>query len=317
MARYGITIPLARPLAEQRHYIESLIDDGYTDLWSSETAGTDAFVPIALASVWAPTARLGCAIVPAFTRGPALLAQSVAAMATAAPGRFVFGIGASSDVIVGRWNGLPFERPLARTRDMVEFLKAALGGEKVTREFETFTVDGFRLDAVPETPPPIVVGALRPRMLEMAGAVADGAVVNWLSAEDVATVAPIVRAGGPDKEVAARIFVCPSTDTDAVREQGRRFITAYLNVPVYRKFHEWLGRDELRPMWDAWAAGDRKAALAAVPDHVVDDLIVHGSPEACREHIGRYVDNGVDTPVLGIMPWGVEPVEAAHLLAPA
>jgi len=237
-------------------------------------------------------------------------------MASAAPGRFVFGIGASSDVIVGRWNGLPFEKPLARTRDMVEFLKAALGGEKVTHDYETFSVNGFRLDAVPATPPPIIVGALRAGMLKMAGEVGDGAVVNWLSADDVRTVAPVVHAGGPGKEIAARIFVCPSTDADAVRDAGRRFITAYLNVPVYRKFHEWLGRDELSPMWDAWAAGDRKAALAAVPDRVVDELIVHGAPEACREHIQRYVDNGIDTPVLGVMPWGIDPEEAARLLAP-
>jgi alkanesulfonate monooxygenase SsuD/methylene tetrahydromethanopterin reductase-like flavin-dependent oxidoreductase (luciferase family) len=136
---------------------------------------------------------------------------------------------------------------------MVRFLKRALAGEKVSEQYETFTVDGFRLDNAPPDPPPIVVGALREGMLTMAGTEADGAVVNWLSAEDVKRVAPIVRSGGPDKEVAARIFVCPSTDVEAVRAQGRRFITAYLNVPVYRRFHEWLGREnDLGAMWTAW-----------------------------------------------------------------
>ena len=92
------------------------------------------------------------------------------------------------------------------------------------------------------------------------------------------------------KAVAARIFVCPSEDAAAVRAIGRRAIAAYLNVTVYAEFHRWLGRaPALQGMWDAWQAGDRKAALAAIDDDLVDQLIVHGSPAACREQIRRYV----------------------------
>ena len=84
---------------------------------------------------------------------------------------------------------------------------------------------------------------------------------------------------------------------------GRFAIAAYLNVPVYAAFHEWLGRGEvLGEMWRLWKEGDRKAALAAIPDQVVDDLIVWGPPEKCREHIQRYVDNGVTTPAAGAAP---------------
>src|SRR6266571_8628075 len=126
MQRYGMTIPFEGvPLAEQRDWIVELEDLGYTDAWSSEANGADAFTPLALASVWAPSLRLGCAIVPAYTRGPGLMAMSVAAMAEAAPGRFAFGIGTSSNVIVESWNGIPFAEPYKRTRDMVRFLRAA------------------------------------------------------------------------------------------------------------------------------------------------------------------------------------------------
>jgi probable F420-dependent oxidoreductase len=318
--RYGITIPLdGQPLADQREALKECADLGYTDFWSSEANGTDAFTPLAMAAAWLsadyPDVRYGSAIVPAFTRGPALLAQSVAAMAEAAPGRFAFGIGTSSDVIVERWNGIPFEEPYKRTRDMVRFVKQALTGEKVDQHFDTITSAGFRLGRKVATPPEILIAALRPGMLRLAGRESDGTIINWLSADDVRTVVPEV---GEGKEVVARIFVCPSEDAETVRSMGRFAVSAYLNVPVYAAFHEWLGRGpQLKPMWDAWKAGDRKAAVAAIPDEVVDDLIVHGSPQQCREQIQRYVDNGVTTPVLALMPFGVSPADAIRRLAPA
>ena len=315
-----MTVPLdGLPLSEHADWYRELADLGYTDVWSSEANGTDAFTPLALAAAWAPSLRLGTAIVPAYTRGPGLLAMSAAALAEAAPGRVVIGVGTSSDVIVERWNDIPFDQPYQRTRDVVRFLRAAVRGEKVSEEYDTFRVRGFKVGRVPEVPPAIMVAGLREGMLRLAGRESDGAIINWLSAEDVAKVAPIVQeAGAGGKEIVARIFVCPSDDTETVRNMGRFAIAAYLNVPVYAAFHEWLGRgDQLKGMWEAWQGGDRKAALAAIPDQVVDDLIVHGPPEACREHIARYFENGVTTSSLAVMPFGVDARQAARDLSPA
>ena len=324
-SRYGITVPFGGiPLAEHRDIYRELVDLGYTDVWTAEADGSDGFTPLALAAAWAPELRLGVAIIPAFTRGPALLAQSAASLADAAPGRFVMGIGSSSNVIVERWNGIPFEEPYQRTRDVVRFMKAAMGGEKISETYDSFDIKGFRLGIRPAEQPPILVAALREGMLKMAGREGDGAIINWLSADDVTTVAPIVhaaaeKAGKPAPEIAARIFVCPSEDAETVREQAKFAIAAYLNVPVYAAFHEWMGRSEvLGGMWQNWKDGDRKAALAAIPDSVVDELIIHGSPDECREHIGRYVEAGVDTPALAVMPFaGVDPLQAVRDLAPA
>jgi probable F420-dependent oxidoreductase len=320
MQRYGMTIPFdGVPLHAQRDWVVELADLGYTDVWSSEANGADAFTPLALASAWAPSLRLGTAIVPAFTRGPACLAQSVGSLAQAAPGRFVIGIGTSSNVIVEGWNGIPFDQPYQKTRDVVRFLRSALAGEKVSGEFDTFTVRGFRLGVLPEQPVPILVAALREGMLRLAGREGDGAIINWLSADDVSTVAPIVtKAGsGEPKEVVARIFVAPTDDADTVRNLGRYAIAAYLNVPVYAAFHEWLGRGEqLADMWRLWKEGDRKAALAAIPDSLVDELIVWGPPEKCREHVARYIANGVTTPALALLPFGYDTRQAVRDLAP-
>ncbi len=315
---YGMTIPFdGVPLHEQRDWIVELADLGYTDVWSSEANGADGFTPLALSSVWAPSLRLGSAIVPSFTRGPATLAQCVATLADAAPGRVAFGIGTSSNVIVERWNDIAFTEPFKKTRDTVRFLRQALTGEKVKADYDTFSVKGFKLGLVPEQQPKILVAALRQGMLRMAGREGDGAIVNWLGADDVTTVAPYVHEGGADKEVVARIFVAPTTDRDQVMTMGRFAIAAYLTVPVYAEFHRWLGRQEmLQPMWDLWANGDRKGALEAIPDELVDTLIVHGSPEACREHIARYQANGITTPALAILPFGLDQRQAIRDLAP-
>jgi probable F420-dependent oxidoreductase len=314
--RWGITLPLTGvPLGSHRELVRALPDLGYTDAWSAETAGTDAFTPLALAAEWAPSLRLGTAIVPVYTRGPGLLAMSAATIAELAPGRFVLGIGTSTPTIVSNWNSVSFEEPYKRSRDTLRFLRAALRGEKVTETYETFAVSKFRLERAPTPPPPILLAALRPGMLRLAAREADGAITNWLAPSDV----PKVRAElGSQSELAARIFVCPTEDAAAARGLGRLLISSYLTVPVYAAFHEWLGRgDALRAMHEAWAAGDRAGANAAIPDAVVDDLVVHGSVERCRERVAEYVAQGLDTPVIALLPTGDDPLDMVRKLAPS
>jgi probable F420-dependent oxidoreductase len=300
--RWGLTVPLIGvPLPEHAAIVRALPDLGYTDVWSAETNGTDAFTPLALAAAWEPTLRLGTAIVPVYTRGPALIAMSAASLAAAAPGRFVLGLGASSPVIVGNWNGIAFEQPFQRSRDVLRVVRSALAGERVDGTFDTFAVNRFKLEQAPSPPPPIVLAALRPQMLRLAGREADGAILNWLASTDVPRCTAAI--GNPDAEVVARIFVCPTDDAEFARNVGRLLISTYLTVPAYAAFHDWLGRgDVLRPMHEAWAAGDRKGAAAAIPDEVVDALVVHGRPEQCRDRVEAYVAAGVGTPVMALLP---------------
>jgi probable F420-dependent oxidoreductase len=316
---WGVTVPLdGVPLAGHPELYRELADAGYTDLWSTESNVADGFTPLALAAATEPRLRLGTAIVSSFTRGPALLAQSAAAMAAAAPGRFVLGLGASSDVIVRGWNGIAFDKPYSRTRDVLRFLRAALAGERVAEAYDTFSVSGFRLGLLPETPPKIMIAALRERMLRLAAREADGVILNWVSPQDVKRIAAIVHEENPAAEIVARIMVCPSAETAMVRAAVRPLVSGYLTVPVYRSYQAWLGHgDALTAMWDAWDAGDRKAATAAVPDEVVDAVCVHGSPGECREQIAGYVSSGVTTPVLALLPIGLDIRDAARRLAPS
>jgi probable F420-dependent oxidoreductase len=214
------------------------------------------------------------------------------------------------------WNCVPLDRPYQRARDTLRFLREALAGGKVTREYETFSVNGFRLDPAPEVPPALALAALRPGMLKLAAAEADMAITNWLAPKDV----PRVRhAAGPDCELVGRIFVCPTTDADTARFIGKRMVAAYLTVPVYAAFHQWLGRgDIIAPMLTAWNSGDRKGALEAIPDALVDELVIHGSAEECRERVAEYGAAGLNTPVIAITPVpGLDLADTIRKLAPA
>ena len=257
-AEFGITIPFdGVTLEDHREWIEELPELGYTDAWTGEANAADGFTPLALAATWAPASqprvRPWCPCTrgdPGFSRCRRRPSQSLPPADSPS---------ASARLRTSSSSGGTRSRsiePYQRVRDTVRFLKSALAGEKVDAVYETFEVHGFRLDRRPEMPPPIYVAALRSGMLKLAGREADGAIINWLSPEDVKTVAPLV---GDGKAVVARIFVCPSEDAEQVRSVGRMVIAAYLNVEVYAEFHRWLGRaPQLEGMWTAWRSGDRK-----------------------------------------------------------
>lgn len=314
--RWSLSVPLDHfTLAEHKELAQEAESLGYTDAWSFEVDALDCFTPLAAIAPFT-NMRLGTAIANVYTRGPATLAESAAAMAELAPGRFNLGIGSGSQPIVEMWNGGKFTKPATRVKEMAQFLRKALDGERVVFDGEIIKVNGFRISRPPVERIPIHVAALREGMLRVAGEVGDGAIINWLSAEDVKKSVAVVRdaaeKAGRDPnaiEITARLMVNidePGPDTDTILRRG---INAYLQVPVYKEFHKWLGRTEiLAPMWDAWAAGDRKAALAATPQKVVDDLFVHGTAEQRNEHVRRYMDAGVDTAFLSFST--VEPDKA-------
>lgn len=323
--RWSLSVPLdGFPLAEHAEIARQAERLGYTDAWSFEVDGIDCFSPLAVVGM-ATKMRLGTAIANVYTRGPATLAECAAGIAEIAPGRFCLGIGSGSEPIVEQWNNGKFKKPATRVREMVQFLRQALAGERVVFNGETLAVDGFRLSRPVAGPIPIHVAALRAGMLRVAGEVADGAIINWLSAEDVRKSVGVVRdaASKADRnpeaiEITARLMVFvdpPSAQSDLA---ARRTINGYLNVPVYRAFHEWLGRTEaLQPMWDAWAAGDRRGAVAAIPDKVVHDLLLRGSMADIRAHVKRYMDAGVDTAFLQLATIEPDPEKKRKILLDA
>jgi len=303
----GLTLPLGGQTIN--HLPASLVaaaDAGFDEMWTSEASGADAFTPLVVASVAEPRLALGTAVAGYLTRGPALLAQQAAALANLAPGRLTLGIGSSSMPMVRDWNGLEFDRRLARAQDVLTFLRQALAGEKVEGPFSTFEAQGFRLAEPPAQVPKLLLAALGSRMLELACKEADGVVLNWVAPDDVGVLLRDLHPG----EVVCRIMVAPDTDSERVRDAVRRTFVGYLNVPTYRAFQTNLGRTELEPMWAAWDRGDRGEARALLPDSVIDELVVHGTPEQCAIRLHEYVKHGVTRPVVAHVATGDQDSEA-------
>jgi probable F420-dependent oxidoreductase len=291
MQRWGLTLPLpSLPLHQHAELVRRAEAAGYTDLWSGETQGPDGFTPLALAATWTQRARLGTGVVGVFTRGPALLAQQAAALTDASDGRFVLGIGASSDRIVEGWNEMPFSKPLTKISKTLEFLRTAFSGERTTT--------GFKLEQPPTEPPPIVLAALRGKMLRLAVEKADGAFTNFLPLAALPKITDQLD-GAPDGfELLCRFFCLPG-ERDQVEPLARFMFASYVTVPVYEAFFRWLGYgDRIDEMAAAWKAKDREAALAAAPWELIEDTFVFGAPEEMRERLDAFVAGGITLPVL-------------------
>jgi probable F420-dependent oxidoreductase len=289
--RWGLTLPLPGiTLADHEEHVKRAEAIGYTDLWSGETAGPDGFTPLALSAAWTERMRLGTGIVGVFQRGPALLAQEAAALAGASRGRFVLGIGSSSDRIVEGWNGIPFEKPLSKVRETLDFLDAALAGER--------TATGFKLEAPPEQPIPIVLAALRGKMLQLAVDRAAGAFTNFLPLGGLPKVTAQLQGAPADFELLCRFFCIPG-EREAVEPLARFMFSSYITVPVYANFYRWLGYGEqIDPMVAAWESGDRQAAAAAAPWELIEDMFVFGTPEQMKERLSEFVAGGITLPIL-------------------
>jgi probable F420-dependent oxidoreductase len=290
-SRWGLTLPLpALPLADHEELVRRAEAAGYTDLWSGETNGPDGFTPLALAAAWTERARLGTGIVGVMTRGPALLAQQAAALADASGGRFVLGIGASSDRIVSGWNATEFSRPLTRVSESIDFLRTALAGER--------TETGFKLEQAPPGGVPIVVAALRGKMLKLAVEKADGAFSNYLPLAGLPQVMEQLEGAPEGFELLCRFFCLPGS-REEVEPLARFMFASYGTVPVYAEFFRWLGYgDQIAEMCEAWAARDRERAIAAAPWELIEDTFVFGTPEEIKERLAAYVGGGVTLPIL-------------------
>ena len=313
--RWALTLPFTGvALADHEPLVRRAEERGYRDVWTGETNGPDGFTPLALAAAWTSGMRLGTGVVNPFTRGIPVLAQHAAALADASGGRFCLGLGSSSNVIVERWNGVPFTKPLTRVREAVEALRPVLRGERGP--------GGFKLETAPAHPVPLYVAALRDRMLQLGGELGDGTFVNFLPLSGLPHVMEQIREGerragrAGESDVVCRFFCIPQPPEEGMGI-ARFLLSAYATVPVYEAFFRSLGwGDALDPMIEAWRDGDRKLALERAPEELIREIVIFGSPQEQRDRLQAFVDGGITTPVLTFLSGPEQLPELIDALAP-
>ncbi len=267
-----------------------------------EVGGPEVFATLGAMAARTERIKLGSGIVAAYTRSPALTAMGFATLASLAPGRVIAGIGASSPIVVGRWHGGDFEQPLATVREFIALLRAALAGEKLNHDGPRFRSKGFRLD-LPAVDVPVWLGAINPRMLAVAGEIADAAFMTWCPPEEVGPKQEIVHAAATeagrkpgDVATVLSFWAYAGPDPEQALERMRRQVLAYSMVPTHQP--AFVGTFENLPeVAEAWQSGDRAKALSMVPDEAVLAQCALG-PDMLAERIDAYRAAGVDLPIV-------------------
>ncbi len=306
--RLALTLPMVPsqpPVAQNAVALaKDLCAKGYEELWLAEVNAAECYALAGALSQAAPGVRIGMGVLPLATRSVMIHALGAYTLSELTGGKFALGLGISSENIVRDWAGQPFDKPLTRMREALGALRRAFAGEKVQVAGETLNMKNFRLPSKIELP--MFVGALNPQMLRLAGALADGVVLNMVPEHALKQVLGEVRRGAEEAgrdpatlEVVARLHVCVSPSLAQGRDVVRMAFGPYVAVGGYNRFFQWIGmEEEALAVREAFARGDRVGVAKAMSERLCDAVGVTGDEAHVRARIRAYAEQGVDVCVL-------------------
>jgi alkanesulfonate monooxygenase SsuD/methylene tetrahydromethanopterin reductase-like flavin-dependent oxidoreductase (luciferase family) len=262
--RLAVTLPAGPRVTDTADRLKWAEDNGFPDAWFGDSGAPDSLTLIAALGQSTSSIRIGVAVTPVYTRSPSILAATANVIEQLIPGRFVLGIGSSSQTIMGQWNGIPLDKPLTRVKETAQLVKMMLKGEKTDFQGETQSSRGYRQMPL-ENPPPVYIGALRKNMIEMAAEVGDGVVFNLWPKGALPKMIEAVKSGAKragkdwqEVEVVNRAMVLCTDDKEYGRNLFRAAFAPYYATPVYNKFLAWTGYEEAAAtIREGWAEKNR------------------------------------------------------------
>ncbi|SFC00762.1 coenzyme F420-dependent oxidoreductase, NP1902A family [Halobiforma haloterrestris] len=304
---------------------------GYEYAWLPETWGRDAPTVLTNIARETETIGLGPSIVNVYSRSPTLLGQTATTLQEVADGRLRMGIAPSGPAVIEGWHGVDFDRPLRRTREYLEIMRAVMSGETVNYDGQIFSLSGFRLRCdPPEDPVPIDAAGMGPKSVELAGRFADGWHATVFTSDGLEDRLEDLRRGADlgdrdpdDVRVTLSLTACALEDGERARELAREHLAFYVGA-MGTYYRESLSRqgyeDEANEIAAAWASGDKEGALEAIPEALLDAIGAAGTPERAREELRKFEEiDGLDDIAIGF-PRGATPEEiedTIDALAPA
>jgi len=306
-----VTLPASPFVKDTVARVRWAEDHGYTDAWFGDGGAPDALTTAAALGGVAESVRIGVAVTPVYTRTPAVLAATANTLAQILPGRFVMGLGSSSQTMMKGWHGIDFEKPLTRVRETAQLVRAMLAGEKTRFDGETLRSHGYRQFPL-ESPPPIYLAALRPKMVEMAAEVGDGVIFNLWPRRALPRMMEHVKKGAEragkdwrEVEIVNRAMVLVTDDKADARNRFRAAFAPYYATPVYNRFLAWAGYEDAADAIAAgWAEKDRGKTAGAMSDAMVDEIAILGDEDECRARILEDAEGGVHTHVIAPLAIG-------------
>ena len=294
---------------------------GVDSAWVPEFWGYDALTPLGAAAAVTDTIRLGTAIVQLGTRTPAMLAMSAMSLQQLSGGRFLLGIGASGPQVIEGWHGVPFAKPVRRTRETIEILRMVTSGERLTYDgdIHRLPLPGGRGKALRAAAPPVhvpvYVASLGPANLRLTGAAADGWIGNSFFCETADVFFDEIRAGAESSgRSLADIDLTVSVGceiTDDVEAAGRRHAAGFaftfgaMGSATSNFYNDAFARqgfgDDVAAVQQLWLAGDRDGAANRVPIEIGLRTNLIGPPEEIRRRLREYRECGVNTLRVGPM----------------
>ena len=314
--RIAVTVPAGPNITDTIARLQWAEENGIPDAWFSDSGAPDTLTQVAAVGHLTQNLRIGVAVTPVYTRSPSVLAASANVISQVIPGRFIMGLGSSSQTIMGQWNGIPLDKPLTRVKETAQLVRTMLTGEKTDFDGETLYSRGYR-QAPAENPPPIYIGCLRPKMIEMAAEVGDGVIFNlWPKGALPQMIEALKRGaekGGKDwqeVEVVNRAMVLCTDDKEYGRNLFRAAFGPYYATPVYNKFLAWAGyEDAANTITEGWAAKDREKTGGALTDELIDEIGIIGNEDEIRERIQSDADGGVHTHIIAPLAGNKEDLE--------
>jgi F420-dependent oxidoreductase-like protein len=283
---------------------------GYHSVYTTHLAGRDSLTMLAAYANVTESVQLGTGVLPIYSRTPVATAQQAVTIDEMTAGRLTLGIGVSHRVTVENWYGARIDRPVTEMRDYVAVLRAILAGEDPP-ESEKFSTRFHFLGVQPRADMPIYVAGLSPKMLELAGEIADGAVL-WLCNPDYIrdVVVPHVTEGrrkaGKELDgfdIVAAVPTAVTDEVDGARATLRADLAPYFLLPFYRKMIERSGYEADVKLFDeAMERGDASAAAIAISDGFLENLAAIGPPDIAAATVERYRDAGATSPCIGAIP---------------
>ena len=269
-------------------------ESGYGEVWMTEGSGRDSLTQLTAIATATSRIGLGTGILPMFSRTALITAMSAAGLAAVSDGRFILGLGVGNRSATEDGHGVAYSQPMAHLRDMIHIVRGLLQGEEISHQGKAVTVSNVSLgNAAPQAKVPIYIAALGPRMLQLAGEIAEGVLLSWTAASYLKQAIQLVRDGATkagrdpaEVEISGYLRVAVTDDLEAGRASLQREIARYAGGSHYRSFFQNTGfGDEMAGAQAARDHADNPATAAAIGENMQAELGVVGPAEVCQARI--------------------------------